>query len=161
MTTEMISLVACISSALSATAALTAALIAWKTVSMTLASKRADTHTIMQGRIREIQRKFSSDVNSPDTWNPTIEEKRLIRLYWYAVFDEWIVCCQENKAMKKLWNQYYRSGTKSALKNRHFLEDLKHMFDGESTLNGLRNEFKDEINSIYAEITDGRNLIWS
>ena len=157
---ELITAIASVSAAVSAIAAGTSSYLAWRTISRNDSIKRAEIKTHFQGRIRSIQSELSSGVNSGDQWCPTDAEKRAIRLYWYTVFDEWLICCKEDKCFRRLWDDYYVAGIKGAMRNRHFIEDLESMFDGESGLLGYRREFREQINNIYRTVSDGRDLIW-
>ncbi|NTS77495.1 hypothetical protein HR060_11540 [Catenovulum sp. SM1970] len=157
---ELITAISSISAAISAVTAGIATYLAWRTISRNDSIKRAEIHTHFQGRIRAIQSEFTSGVNLRDKWEPTSKEKRAIRLYWYTVLDEWLVCCKEDKCFRPLWDDYYMPGIKGAMRNPHFVKDLETMFDGESGLLGYRLEFKEQINNIYRTVSDGRDLIW-
>lgn len=144
---------------ISSVAAVSSMIVAWLMVRFTKQSKISDIHHGFQMRVREIQKNFHADINTPDIWVPTPEEKRYIRLYWYTVFDEWLICCKLNKIYRRLWTDIYRPGVRSAIGNPHFKSDLIDIFEKESSLHGFRREFIKEINSIYAEMFDGRPLI--
>lgn len=143
----------------SAIAASCAVFLSWLTFQRTAASKRAEVHSRFQSDIRSIQRQFTAAVNDPANWKPTPEEKRYIRMYWYAVFDEWLVTHKEDRSLIGLWNKYYANGVVSALKNPHFVEDVKVFFDGESALFGHRTEFREAINELYGVNNNGKKLI--
>jgi len=143
----------------SSIAALFAAFLSWHTIKRTAASKRAEIHSRFQSEIRTIQQKFSAGVNDPENWKPTQEEKRYIRMYWYAVFDEWLVTHKEDKSLMSLWDSYYAKGVSSALKNPHFVGDLRIFFDGESALFGYRADFRETINHLYGVYNNGKILI--
>lgn len=80
-------------------------------------------------------------------------------MYWYAIFDEWLVTHKEDRSLIGLWNKYYANGVISALKNPHFVEDVKVFFDGESALFGHRAEFREAINDLYGVNNNGKKLI--
>lgn len=159
---EMLSqtdLVASAAAAFSALAAICAVGLTWLTIKRAAVTKRADIHSRFQSEIRAIQQQFSEKVNDPENWSPTDSEKRYIRMYWYVVFDEWVICCKEDKSLATLWRQYYAPGVGSALKNKHFAGNIKELFNGQSALFGYRNEFRDAINAIYSKDNNGRMLI--
>ncbi|WOJ95777.1 hypothetical protein R0137_11040 [Congregibacter brevis] len=150
---------ASVAATFSAVAALFALLVSYLSFKLTTNIKRADIHSRFQSDVRAIQQKLPLGVNTPEAWVPSEEEKRSIRLYWYVVFDEWLVTHVEDKSLKGLWTDYYSRGVSSALKNRHFVEDIKKFFDGESALFGLRSEFRDEVNRLYGQYHNGKKLI--
>ena len=122
-------------------------------------SKRADIHSRFQSEARTLLLKLSNSVNEPENWQPSAEEQRHIRMYWYLVFDEWVICNKEDPSLADLWQNYYLQGARSALRNPHFEASLKLMFDGQSAFFEQRNEFKQVINGLYAQLHSGRQLI--
>jgi len=143
----------------SAIAAFCAVFLSWLTVKRAAASKRTEVHSKFQFEVRAIQRQFTQAVNHPANWTPTQEEKRYIRMYWYLVFDEWLLTQKEDRSLRDLWGKYYSQGVISALKNPRFVEDLKLFLGGESALFGYRAEFRDTINELYGVNNSGNKVI--
>ena len=118
---------------------------------------KVDVHSRFQNQIRDIQKKFPIEVNNPD-WQPNSEERRLITLYWYIVFDEWFTCTQGGPELETLWSKHYVHGVKSALRMPSFKQVIERMFDAESTFLGMGREFKAVINNLCYEV-HGRDLL--
>lgn len=76
-----------------------------------------DTHHRFQAEIRRLQEMMPHDVNgSRIVFDP--KERRVVRLYWYAVIDEWFTCKVNNRSpeIHQLWTNF-AWGAKSALEH--------------------------------------------
>ncbi|WP_320179502.1 hypothetical protein [Roseovarius pacificus] len=113
-------------------------------------------HINFQTEIRSLQRLLPAEVNDAG-WEPTREEKRVIRMYWYAVFDEWLATIKLGANTQHIWSEYYRNGVKGALLNQAFENELRDMLTGSTTFLGRPKEFTDELSTIYYEV-HGKSL---
>ncbi len=76
-----------------------------------------DTHNRFQAEIRRLQERMPHDINgSRIVFEP--EERRVVRLYWYAVVDEWFTCKVNNRSpeIQQLWTNF-AWGAKSAIEH--------------------------------------------
>jgi hypothetical protein len=103
-------------------------------------------HARFQERMRELQSRLPANVNEPD-WSPSHAEKRIVRLYWYAVFDEWLAAKHMGLDAAWLWDDLYRHGVKGALALPAFSKEFDEMIDGEVTFLG-RLDFIDEVKKL-------------
>ncbi len=95
-------------------------------------------HTHFQQQIRELQKLYPPEVNSPD-WMPRPGvETRAVQLYWYLVFDEWYTCqyLSQQRRLNDLWSRY-RIGVASALKMKAFDLEIRNLLEKNSTFFGL------------------------
>jgi hypothetical protein len=115
-----------------------------------------DIHSRFQLSMRELQRQLPAAVND-DNWDPNDNEKRIITLYWYLVFDEWFTCTGEDPDLNSLWDRYYYHGVKSALRIPAFENGITKLFSGDSTFLGMGREFSKVIKEIQWEV-NGRDL---
>lgn len=74
-----------------------------------------DLHNKFQFEIRRIQEKMPTDINER-CGSFTKAEHRVIRMYWYAVFDEWMTCKYRSNdpELNQIW-EYFAWGAKSAI----------------------------------------------
>lgn len=86
-------------------------------------------------------------------WKPSDDEKRNVRLYWYAVLDEWVATTCFKTETEFMWDELYRNGVVGALSmpNGVFEEVLCDMIGSGTTFLGKRAEFIAEINAICHE----------
>jgi hypothetical protein len=142
---------------ISAITACIAVAISYKVVSRDNNVRRMDIHSKFQSEMREIQKSLPASVND-ENWQPsTPKEKRLLTMYWYLVFDEWLICTRGDKTLQSLWNTYYINGVKSALRMAAFKKEIEVLMSGESTFLGHGEEFKKDLNEICRSV-HGRNL---
>lgn len=110
--------------------------------------RKLTLHYQFQTTIRELQKLLPATVNSKD-YVPTDEEKRIISLYWYCIFDEWYICKKQSKFYSDLWDNIYVKGLDSAFKIEAFRTRIEEMFvKGESSFMGFGMEFKNVLNEI-------------
>lgn len=142
----LILLITTLLAALSALSALFSTILTYRISKNQKIIKKMEIHMKLNDRIREIQNNFGIDVNN-DCWKPNSNDKRYIRMYWYNIFDQWLVCCNEEYGFQTLWDNYYSKGVMSAIKNQHFREDLEKMLQ-ESLFFGYKDLFALEIKRI-------------
>lgn len=110
--------------------------------------RKLNLHYQFQTTIRELQKQLPANVNDKD-YVPTVEEKRIISLYWYCIFDEWYICKKQSEFYADLWDKIYVKGLDSAFKIEAFRVRIEEMFDkGESSFMGFGMEFKTVLNEI-------------
>ncbi|TAF76453.1 MAG: hypothetical protein EAZ53_04160 [Bacteroidetes bacterium] len=110
--------------------------------------RKLNLHYQFQTTIRELQKQLPATVNDKN-YNPTIEEKRIISLYWYCIFDEWYICKKQSEFYSDLWDKIYVKGLDSAFKIDAFKNRIEEMFEkGESSFMGFGMEFKSVLNEI-------------
>lgn len=100
--------------------------------------------------LRRIQEKFGNGVNSTQ-WAPTPDEFRWVTLYWYGVFDIWVVCRYNTEIYRDIWDEYYSKSVKSALRNPVFFSRLIDMFSGEAGFMGHRDQFYEAVTEAYGK----------
>ncbi len=110
--------------------------------------RKLNLHNQFQSAIRDIQEKLPATVNDKN-YTPTTEEKRIISMYWYAIFDEWYICKKQSEFYSDLWDGFYVKGLESAFKIDAFKNRIEEMFEkGESSFMGFGMEFKRVLNEI-------------
>lgn len=105
-------------------------------------------HRQSSAEIRDIQRLLPEEVNDED-WVPSKDQERILRMYWYLIFDEWLWSKKLAKNAGHMWDNYYWHGVQSALEKYAFRSALLMMYDQKTTFFGQREEFADVINEIY------------
>jgi len=104
-----------------------------------------DVHTRFQATIRGLQDRMPPDIN--ERLFLSKEEKRIIRLYWYAVFDEWITCDvrSNDKHLKELWTSF-AWGAKSGIEHiPAFASEFVRFRAGKPYLLGTHDKFFKEV----------------
>lgn len=104
-----------------------------------------DVHTRFQTTIRNLQDRMCPEINEKLVL--TKEEKRIIRLYWYAVFDEWITCefRSNDKHLKELWTSF-AWGAKSGIEHiPAFASEFVRFRAGKPYLLGTHDKFFKEV----------------
>jgi len=151
---QLVSLLATVAAAVAAALAAKdsrrAVMITDEHASQTMKNEVLQLHIHFQTQIRELQKLLPPEVNDAG-WKPSVAEKRTIRMYWYAVFDEWLSTTRLGSNTKHMWDDYYRNGVKGAFKNHAFVEELREMFDGPTVFLGAL-DFRDELNAISQEV---------
>lgn len=106
-------------------------------------------HTHFQQQIRDLQKVFPPDVNSPNWMPQPGVELRAVQLYWYLVFDEWYTCkyLSQERRLNDLWTRY-RYGVQSALKLRAFDMVVTNMLQTDAIFFGLARQFSHEIDGL-------------
>jgi hypothetical protein len=122
--------------------------VAFKSFQYGKRAKLMDVHIKFQNDMRALQKLLPADVNKPDWIPATDEHDRVLYLYWYLVFDEWMVCKKSNYGLDTLWDQFYANGVMSALRMAAFKKKLEKLLEGESSFLGLGREFRDDINDL-------------
>jgi hypothetical protein len=102
----------------------------------------------LNNSLRRIQEHFGNEVNSPD-WTPTSDEFRWVTLYWYGVFDIWVVCRYNTAIYREIWDEYYSKSVKSALRIPVFRSRITDMFSGEAGFMGHRDQFYKAVTEAY------------
>ena len=128
------------------------------------ANTRAEVYNQFQEKFKEFQSKLPSWINKRDEdgklSEPQGEEEkaefnRTIESYWWLVFDEWVVCCQEARySCRRLWRRYYSKGIQNALERDYFVEALSRLVKRENSFLGHDAEFLYEIKKLYKEKYD-------
>ena len=114
-------------------------------------ARRMDIHRHFQSEIRGIQRELPVEVNDLK-WTPTASHERTVRMYWYVVFDEWLVTTHGDPSLRILWQDFYRNGVRSALRLPAFRHSVEEMFESGSSFLGQGDKgFKQEINQLCLE----------
>lgn len=108
---------------------------------------KTNMHIQFQKEIRSIQKALPYSVNDPN-WEPSIDHRRQMALYWYIVFDEWFTC-STHPELNDLWDKYYSNGVRSALRNKHFKDEAYRLLSENVTLLGQGENFRRVINAIY------------
>jgi len=147
-------IIALIAVAAAVFAAIGAILSAWasrKQVSLSQDVSVLEAHRQFQSTIRDIQKSLPPEVNE-DGWQPTKQEKRIIRMYWYAVFDEWLWTQELSPLYKRLWDEVYRHGVKGGMRNQAFKAELDDMLSGPTVFAGRKEAFLAELDAIYREV---------
>lgn len=111
-----------------------------------LLSRRMEIYTYFQRRFHDIQKQLPEGVNAPG-WVPAANEDRLLTLYWYLVFDEWVTCTKGGVNLSFLWTEYYVNGVRSALKIPAFRAKLNEMVARKTSFLGKSGEFYDAVSA--------------
>lgn len=119
----------------------------------TRSERKLQLHNQFQTNIRNLQKQLPLTVND-ENYSPSDEDKRIITLFWYSVFDEWFICKKEHNIYSDLWDNIYSKGIKSAFKNKAFKKRIEEMFaNGESSFFGYGREFKEVLDEICFDST--------
>lgn len=108
-----------------------------------------DLHTRYQQAIRNIQEKLPHDINERIVL--TREERRIIRLYWYTVFDEWFTCGYlfEDRELNGLWSNF-AWGAKSGIEHiPAFASEFVRFRSGKPYLLGTYDKFFQELEAFF------------
>lgn len=106
---------------------------------------RSRMYIEFQSRFRELQSKLPAAIND-ENFSPTPDQKRLIRIYWYMVFDEWFACNMHDD-LRDMWS-YYARGVESGLDLKSFRDELISFYLSNPSLFGLADKFFSEISEI-------------
>lgn len=147
----LISLFATIAAFMASRQAKRAANISEHHSSQSMKNEILSMHINFQTEIRNLQKQLPPEVNDSG-WVPSKQEKRIIRMYWYAVFDEWLASVKIGANIKHMWDEYYRNGVTGAMTNGAFVDELRVMIAGPTTFLGKPKDFTDELKAIYKEV---------
>lgn len=122
------------------------------------AYNKSSTHLAFQQQFKAFQSTLPKDINSRDeegnfNYAPPSDQKldfnRKIEAYWWLVFDEWFICCNQCRSCKSLWRDYYSHGVINALEMPFFKDALLRLTKHGNSFLGQDEAFKDEINRLY------------
>ncbi|MEO1255655.1 MAG: hypothetical protein AAFY41_12360 [Bacteroidota bacterium] len=116
---NIVAIIAAVAAVFAAIAAVVSARASRQQISHLREVSVLEAHSQFQSAIREIQKSLPPEVNE-DGWQPTKQEKRIIRMYWYAVFDEWLWTRELCPLYRRLWDEVYRHGVEGGMRNPAF-----------------------------------------
>lgn len=125
-----------------------------KTYELSRKSTITEIHSRFQSSMRALQLTFPPNINdNSTTLNPT--ETRSVQLYWYLVFDEFLTCkkLSNDPELNELWDKYYIKGVTSALRLKHFHNEIALLLSVNSTFLGEREDFEKEITKANGGVT--------
>lgn len=107
---------------------------------------RSRMYIEFQSRFRDLQARLPSEINS-DSFVPRKEHERLIRIYWYMVFDEWFACSIHDD-LRPMW-RYFSRGVESAFSIKLFRDGFIDFYSSNQSLFGKSEDFFREIEEIW------------
>ena len=120
-------------------------------------AKNMEFHYSIIESFRNLQLQFPPGISDKD-YQPTEEDKRLIFVFWFLIFDEWFACKHEGKYLKGFWDKYYIHELRSVMYRTMFTDVLKSMVEEKKIgFFGLSDSFSEMLNIVYKEI-HGKNL---
>ena len=115
-------------------------------------SENLEIHVEVVNAIRHHQSLLPANIHDPD-FAMTEEVSRRIRMFWFAIFDEWFVCRTEGKFMTYYWDKYYKYGLYPVMKRPVFTQAIKKMIEiDQITFLGQVEFFAPALNEIYRKI---------